>query len=157
MSLIGIITNQKNEIYIRKELIKNSIADNIIFINDKNIINMKNIKFDIMVIDNKLNNKIEFRKIISGANYILLNMDIEIDINNINDLSLKIITYGFNSKSTFSVSSVTENNIIICLQRTIYDIFNKKIEPQEYRLENYENIDIHVIIASKIVNILNGI
>lgn len=156
MSLIGIITNQKNEIYMRKELVKNSIADNIIFINDKNIINMKNIKFDIMVIDSKLNNKIEFRKIISGANYILLNMDMEIDIDNINDLSLKIITYGFNSKSTFSVSSVTESDIIICLQRTIYDITNKKIEPQEYQLKNYENIDIHAIIASKIVNVLNS-
>ena len=138
MSLIGIITNQKNEIYMRKELVKNSIADNIIFINDKNIINMKNIKFDIMVIDS------------------ILNMDMEIDIDNINDLSLKIITYGFNSKSTFSVSSVTESDIIICLQRTIYDITNKKIEPQEYQLKNYENIDIHAIIASKIVNVLNS-
>lgn len=156
MSLIGIITNQKNEMYIKKELLKNSISDNIIFINEKNISNMKNIKFEVIVIDKKINNKVEFRKIISGANNIILNMDIEVDIDIVNNLNLKIITYGFNSKSTFTVSSVTENSVIICLQRTILNIYDKKIEPQEYQLKNDKNIEIQAIIASKIVNILNS-
>lgn len=156
MSLIGIITNQKNEMYIKKELLKNSISDNIIFINEKNISNMKNIKFEVIVIDKKINNKVEFRKIISEANNIILNMDIEVDIDIVNNLNLKIITYGFNSKSTFTVSSVTENSVIICLQRTILNIYDKKIEPQEYQLKNDKNIEIQAIIASKIVNILNS-
>lgn len=156
MSLIGIITNQKNEMYIKKELLKNSISDNIIFINEKNISNMKNIKFEVIVIDKKINNKVEFRKIISGANNIILNMDIQVDIDIVNNLNLKIITYGFNSKSTFTVSSVTENSVIICLQRTILNIYDKKIEPQEYQLKNDKNIEIQAIIASKIVNILNS-
>ena len=156
MSLIGIITNQKNEIYMQKELLKSSVVDNIIFINDKNIANMKNIKFKVIVIDNKLNNKIEFRKIISMANNILLNMDMKIDIDTINDLKLKIITYGFNSKSTFTVSSVTENNIIICLQRTICNMFGNKIEPQEYQLKNCQNTEIYAVIAAGIIKILNN-
>ena len=83
-------------------------------------------------------------------------MDIEVDIDIVNNLNLKIITYGFNSKSTFTVSSVTENSVIICLQRTILNIYDKKIEPQEYQLKNDKNIEIQAIIASKIVNILNS-
>ena len=45
MFFIGVITNQKNELYIKNELSKILPANNVIFITDKNIPNVKNIKF----------------------------------------------------------------------------------------------------------------
>ena len=151
MFFVGVITNQKNEEYVKKELSERIPADNIIFINDRNITNIKNIKFEVIIIDNKINNKIELRKIISSAKIILLNTDIQMNFETINNLNLTIITYGFNSKSTFTVSSIEEKDIIICLQRNIYNIKNIEIEPQEFRIKVGENIEKYICIAIFII------
>lgn len=150
MFFIGIITNQKNERYVKNELSQ----ENILFINDKTIANMKNIKFDAIVIDNKINNRNNLRKILSNTKYVILNSDIEIDLEVIKGLDTTIITYGFNSKSTFTVSSLTENNIIICLQRIIFNKKGYMIEPQEYQIENQINIEKYTLIAISILDIL---
>ena len=154
MFLVGIVTNQKNELYVKKELSDIICKENIIFINDKNISNMKNIKFEFIVIDTQINNIAEFRKIISNSKYVILNSDIENNIEVIKDLNLMIVTYGFNNKSTFTVSSITESNIIICLQRIIFDINKEQIEPNEYKLENDITTDIYSIIFVKIIKII---
>lgn len=154
MFFIGVITNQKNEIYVREKLKKIIPIENIIFITEKNIFNIKNIKFETIIIDSKLNNINELRRIISNAKYIILNADIQMDFDIINDLQLNIITYGFNNKSTFTVSSLEENDIIICLQRIILNKKNIKIEPQEYQLKNKKNTDKYTIIATSIIEIL---
>lgn len=156
MFFVGIITNQKNETYIKNELVRKMPLENIIFINDKNISNVKNIKFETIIIDAKIKNKFELRKILSNAKYIILNSDIELDINILNDLNLVVITYGFNNKSTFSVSSITENSMIICLQRIIFGKNEKKYEPQEYEVELQKNVDKYAIIAMSIFNIIYG-
>lgn len=147
MFFIGIITNQKNEAYIKRKL-ENK---NILFINDKNIANIKNIRFETIVIDSKINKNEEFRKILSNAKYVILNSDIEFDLSLIENLSFTIITYGFNNKSTFTVSSITENNIIICLQRVILKTNGEEIEPEEYRIKNEENIEKYAIIFTEIL------
>ena len=154
MFFVGIITNQKNETYIKNELVRIMPLENIIFINDKNISNIKNIKFETIIIDSKINNKNELRKIISNTKYIILNSDIELDVNALNNLNLIVITYGFNNKSTFSVSSIGENSMIICLQRIIFGKNGKKHEPQEYEVKVQENVDKYTIIAISIFNII---
>ena len=154
MFFVGVITNQKNETYIRNKLSKIISSDNIIFINDKNINNIKNIKFELIVIDTKINNKIELRKIVAETKYVLLNVDIEMNEGVINNLDLMIITYGFNSKATFTVSSVAENTAIICLQRMIFDKNEKIIEPQEFQVRTEANVEKYAIIATKIIEIL---
>ena len=147
MFFIGIITNQKNERYVKNELSQ----ENVLFINDKTISNMKNIKFDAIVIDSKINNRNNLRKILSNTKYVILNSDIEIDLEVIKGLDITIITYGFNSKSTFTVSSLTENNIIICLQRIIFKPNGKKVEPGEYRLKLDENTEKYATIFTRIL------
>lgn len=154
MFFIGVITNQKNEIYIKNNLSKILPKENIIFITDKNILNIKNIKFETIIIDSRISNKIELRKIVSSAKYVILNSDIEMDFEVINDLNLTVITYGFNNKSTFTVSSITENSIIICLQRIILNKEKKEIEPQEYQIKMLNNTEKYAIIATKIISIL---
>ena len=151
MFFVGVITNQKNEEYVKKELSAILPTENIIFINDRNITNIKNIKFEVVIINNKINNKIELRKIIADAKLILLNTDIQMNLETLNNLNLTIITYGFNSKSTFTVSSIEENHIIIYLQRNIYNNKNIEIEPQEFRLEIEENIEKYISIAIFII------
>ena len=138
MFFIGVITNQKNEIYVREKLKKIIPIENIIFITEKNIFNIKNIKFETIIIDSKLNNINELRRIISNAKYIILNADIQMDFDIINDLQLNIITYGFNNKSTFTVSSIEENDIIICLQRIILNKKNKE------KCKKYKKITFYV-------------
>ena len=56
MSLMGIITNSKNEEYMVKELSDYFPSQNIIFITDKNIENVRNIKFEILAIDCNIKN-----------------------------------------------------------------------------------------------------
>ena len=154
MFFMGVVTNQKNEIYIKNKLSDLLPEENIIFITEKNISNIKNIKFETIIIDAKINNKTDFRKILSNAKYVILNSDIEIDVELFTNLSLTVLTYGFNSKATFTVSSVTENTIIICLQRIILNKKGSIIEPQEYQMENSKNTEKYAIIATSIVNII---
>ena len=152
MSFIGIITNQKNEPYITKKLSGDN--ENIIYITEKNICNIKNVKFETIIVDREINNRTEFRKIISNCKYLILNSDIQLDFKDIEVLNLVVITYGFNHKSTFTVSSVEEENIIICLQRVIQNKNNEKIEPQEFIIQIDHNIDKYIVIAIEILKIL---
>ena len=154
MFFIGVVNNQKNEKYIKNKLSNVVPAKNIIFITEKNILNIKNIKFESLLIDSKINNTTELRKIISNSKYIILNSDIEMNLDAIKNLDLVVITYGFNNKSTFTVSSIEENDIIICLQRIIFNKKGNEIEPQEYELKIDKDIDKYTAIAIEIIKIL---
>ena len=154
MFFIGVVTNQKNEEYIKNKLSNVVPAENIIFITEKNILNIKNIKFESLLNDSKINNTTELRKIISNSKYIILNSDIEMNLDAIKNLDLVVITYGFNNKSTFTVSSIEENDIIICLQRIIFNKKGNEIEPQEYELKIDKDIDKYTAIAIEIIKIL---
>ena len=46
MFFIGIITNQRNEMFIKRKLYNIIPRDSVIFITEKNIDNIKNIKFE---------------------------------------------------------------------------------------------------------------
>ncbi len=152
MFFIGIITNSKNEEYITNMLSKDFSSEQIIFINDKNVNNMKNIRFETIVIDSKLKHINDLKQIVSNAKNIILNTDIKIDLEVLENLNLMIITYGFNAKATFTLSSVSENTIIICLQRIIKNIKNdKKYEPQEFEVKFMKNIEINAIVLIYII------
>ena len=142
MFFIGIITNQKNEEYMLSNLSKKFSDENIIFITDNNISNIKNIKFDTILIDDKINDEQNLKKIIKNARYVILNSDFQIDKKIFENLHLNIITYGFNNKCTFSVSSVSDCNVIVCLQRSIWDANNRQCEPQEFEVKVCEGSEI---------------
>lgn len=154
MSFIGIVTNSKNEESMVKKIFKLFPADNIIFITSKNIDNIRNIQFETVVINGNIKDDVKLKNIITKSKYVILNTDVELEKEFWKDLNLTIISYGFNNKATFTISSVSENNIIICLQRTIKNIFDEKIEPQEFEEENDINVDINVILYEKIVQLI---
>lgn len=147
MFFIGIVSEEKNEKHI-KDILKQKIEnENVVFINEKNIENIKNIKFKIIVLNKGIDNK-NIKNILLNAEYLILNSDINVKIDLIENLDLKVITYGFNSKSTVTASSVTEEEMLICVQRNIINIKGKKIEPKEINIEkdimldNYDNMYI---------------
>ena len=148
MPLIGIVAKTKDIQSIKKEIELNNIK--IIEMTEKSIKNLKNIKFDeiILMQDIKLE-KEEYKymkEIISNVNYLIINEDIKTEI--LKEIQIekpiKLITFGFNHKATITVSSIKEDKIIICVQRDIQKNNRNIIEVQER--------EIYVQRAKKIYN-----
>ncbi len=142
MAFIGIIAESKNEMQIKRILDNNLNSPNkentVIIINDKSIDNIRNIRFEtilIMSLEEITEKKEAMNELFKNAKYIVINSDI--DNNNleiINNMKLNVITFGFNQKSTITASSV-EENLMLCLQRKIIDINKNVLEPQEIQVK----------------------
>lgn len=154
MAFIGIITNEKNILNMTKFLKKTFDMKDIVFISNNNIEKFQNMKFETVVVDKEIKNINQLKSIISNSRYLILNADIKIDSAILEDMNLMVITYGFQNKATFTVSSVSENNIIICLQRIMKTAQNGKYEPQEMNIKIEQNLDIHTIICMNILTML---
>ena len=168
MVFIGIVTDSNSENDIEQLLLKNNALkeNNVIFIKEKNIDNIKNVHFDTVVINREFKKMDELNKILVNAKNVIINMDTYGDNEEINIVNSNIITYGFNSKSSITISSVTDDDVLICVQRNIYNNYGE-IEVQEIKLENNENYNIYDLIvvlvmflmylpAQEVINI-NGI
>lgn len=155
MSLIGIIAKTKDI----KELKKKSREKNeFVELTNKSIKNLRNIKFKGIIYNKDIiltEEEYKFmRELINKAKYIIINSDIEIkSLEKINiERPMQIITFGFNPKSTITISSVEENYIIIGVQREIKKMDGKKIEKQEKKIELLP--DGNMSIYSEIINFL---
>ncbi len=147
MIFIGIVTDTKSENYIKRIQNGNDIFNkyHIIFIKEKSIDNIKNIKFETIIINRKFNEEQSLNKLIAKSKYLIINEDIDMAIGLLNDVNSNIITYGFNSKSTITMSSVTEDSIQICVQRNILSKQNE-IEQQEISLNKEAESDVYDIM-----------
>lgn len=140
MPFVGIIAENKDYETIKKMLSKKYIETGLIQINEKNIENIKNIKFDAIVINREMKSNREYlKRILENTKYLIINADIELKQENYKNIKLQIITYGFNTKATITASSITENSIMICTQRDIEGINQKKIEQQECNIKIQQN------------------
>lgn len=146
MLFIGIITDQKSENDIKRLLMSNNFLteNNVIFIKEKNIDNIKNVHFDTVVINKEFEKIDELNKLLENAKNVIVNMD-TIDIEDLGLASSNVITYGFNSKSSITISSVTDDDVLIYLQRNIYNNYGE-IEVQEIKVENNPNYSIYDLI-----------
>ena len=148
MAFIGIISDSKSEKIIKMILDeKLDKASNIIIINSKSVDNLKNIKFEtVLIADNNAiiqENKEAVNKIISNTKYLIINADIELELHLGEQVELNVITFGFNPKATITASSV-EDDILLCIQRNIEDITGNLIEQQEMKIRFFgENIGIN--------------
>ena len=141
MAFIGIIADSKYEMQIKRVLESKLNSQNkehtIIAINDKSIDNIKNIRFEtILVMDlSKVEAASEsLNELLKNVKYLAINADMESSLEVVNNKELNIITFGFNSKATIIASSV-EESFIISVQRKIVDINKKTIEPQEIEIK----------------------
>lgn len=77
------------------------------------------------------------KHVISKAKILIINGDDKRMLQLIKEANLEevyVLNYGFNSKSTITVSSVDEleNTVMCTLQRDIINIYNTTIEPKEF-------------------------
>ena len=161
MDFIGIITSKKNEELLKKTVIqnvkKNNLSLNIIIITETNIENIKNVKFDSIIINEnsllivKYNKTLE--KILSQINYLILNSDIYSNIEIINNLKLNIITFGLNLKATLTASSIEKNKICIGLQRAVKNKKGNIIEPNEICKQTNKE-DVYRVMIGYIIVLL---
>lgn len=148
MPLIGIIANKKDIKAIKNSIQKNNIE--IVEITKDSIENIKNIKFDEIIVMKKIHitedqNK-KLNDIVSKAEYLIINADINIEPKEPIKNPIKVITFGFNSKSTITISSVKENKIIIYIQRKIEKNNKEMIDEEE------KEIKVHAKANEKIYN-----
>ena len=154
MFFIGIITDKNSENNI-KNIMKCKLDKNeIIFLNKENLENYRNVVFDSIVINNKIDDKHILDKIIKKSNHVLCNSDIKID----NELSIevcnKLITYGYNSGAVVTISSVTDDNYLIYVQKNI-EGYKKTVGMQEIKFEkNKMNINVYDGMIATIIDII---
>lgn len=138
MFFIGIITDKNSENNI-KNILKDKLKENeIIFLNNENMENFRNVKFDSIVINNEIGDKYILDKILEKSKYVLYNSDIQLKNENIKNICPNLITYGYNSKAAVTISSVTEDNYLIYIQKNINGN-NKTIGMQEVKFEKSKN------------------
>ena len=135
MSFIGIICTPKQEKYIKQTLNNSISSSNIILLKEENIDNFKNITFETIAIFSNKSNTFEKKeimlKIIEKAKYIIINVDEEVIVEGLENIKANIISYGFNTKSIVTTSSVDDDSMLICLQKVITSRIGNKIEEQE--------------------------
>lgn len=161
MPLVGIIAKKKDIKAIKKEIQEKS--KEIIEITNESIKNIKNIKFEQIIFLENINLKEEqfsyLKEVMSNAKFIIFNGDIEIDIlQKINiDNTAKLITMGFNSKSTITISSVTDEKIIVYIQREIEKSKDHILERQEKEIICKGDKKIYNNLAVFIINELHNV
>lgn len=150
MAFIGIITESKNEMQI-KRIIDNKLNSvnkkhTVIIINEKSIENIRNIRFETILVINLeevIDRKEVLNELFENTKYLVINSDMNTsELELINNMNLNVITFGFNPKASITASSV-EDKLIICVQRKIIDVNENIIEPEEIEVK---------IIGKKFIN-----
>lgn len=157
MSVIGIITTQNNIIEIEEKLKNYELnKKNIIIITEENISNIKNVKFDMIIIFDKIGQQEEIKKVVRESKYILLNSDYKENLKLIDEhINAYVITFGYNSRASITIISNENDEIILEIQREINLSENKKIECQEIKMNNnFAKKYIYEEISMKILTIL---
>ena len=155
MSLVGIVAKNKDICEIKKALKNKNIE--IIEITKQSIKNIKHIKFEEIIFLQNINIETEeykyMNEIIANTKFLIFNGDIEIDILSKLEIEkpIKVITFGFNSKSTITISSIKDEKIIVYIQRDIENANGEIIEMQEKQIitkdikKIYNNIVVFII------------
>lgn len=155
MSFVGIICNSKQERYIKQILTANLPNENVIILKEDTIENFKNITFETIAIfsyqEGIFKKKETITNMIQKAKYFVINSDEKILLHEIKMINGSVITYGFNTKSTITTSSVNEESILICIQRMIKNRLEEEIEPQEMEVK----IDTNKVNTSTIMGIFS--
>lgn len=144
MPFIEIITDSKSQNQLNKVITKQMVNNcELLYIKEKNIENIKNIKLETLVLNRKIENVELINKIVGNAKNIIFNLDLNREIANI---ECKKITFGYNSKSDITISSVKDDEIMIYIQNTIESIYGKKIEPQEVKVDIKNDVNVYNIM-----------
>ena len=117
MAFIGIVAEKKDACDIEKNLRnffeKKGQKHNLLLIHNSNLENMKNIKFETVLICNNLKQKQEIlNQILEQVSYVVVNADI-VSLAELQQTKAVIITFGFQTKATITLSSIDDENMIL--------------------------------------------
>ena len=144
MPFIEIITDSKSQNQLNKVITKQMVNNcELLYIKEKNIENIKNIKLETLVLNRKIENIESINKIAENTKNIIFNLDLNKEITNTES---RTITFGYNSKSDITISSVKDDEIMICIQNTIESIYGKKVEPQEVKVDIKSDVNVYNIM-----------
>lgn len=144
MPFIEIITDSKSQNQLNKVITKQMVNNcELLYIKEKNIENIKNIKLETLVLNRKIENIELINKIAENTKNIIFNLDLNKEITNAES---KKISFGYNSKSDITISSVKDDEIMICIQNTIESIYGKKVEPQEVKVDIKNDVNVYNIM-----------
>ncbi|MCI8469914.1 MAG: hypothetical protein HFJ35_00100 [Clostridia bacterium] len=144
MSFIGVIASKKCFENIKKKVTEKIKDENINFIqiNLRSIENVKNIKFETIIIEDNLekfkNHQEILKKILENTQYMMINTDKNPEQENIKKLPNRI-TYGLNQKAMVTVSSISETDILVYWQKSLENREGKKVEIEERRIKKEES------------------
>lgn len=161
MIFIGVVSDNKKFEVVKKLIYKNKNKNEItlININNKSIDNLKNIKFKIVVfldIPGRFKENDEsIEEVCKGTNFLIVNSDIEFPKDSLKNIKANIITFGFNHLATVTFSSVTNESLLISVQRNFPDISGFLVDVGEYsfsidkadRNYIYEALVCYIIMA----------
>lgn len=149
MPFIEIITDSKSQTQLNKVITQKMVNNcEVLYIKDKNIENTKNIKLETLILNRNIDNEEILNKILSNSKNVILNLDLNTNIEE--NIKANIISFGYNSQSDITVSSVEDDEVLICIQHTITSMYNRKIEPQEIKVNVKSGISVYnvmIIIA----------
>ena len=144
MPFIEIITDSKSQNQLNKVITKQMVNNcELLYIKEKNIENIKNIKLETLVLNRKIENIELINKIAENTKNIIFNLDLNKEITNAES---KKISFGYNSKSDITISSVKDDEIMICIQNTIESIYGKKVEQQEVKVDIKSDVNVYNIM-----------
>ena len=150
MPFIEIITDTKSQMQLNKSIKKEQVNNcEILYIKEKNIDNIKNIKLETLVVNKEIEDMEKISKIIENTKNVIINLD----FNKIEKQN-KFISYGYNSKSDITISSIDEDEALIYIKKEITSIFGRKIEPQEVKVKLKSDINIYNIMIIIALNVL---
>lgn len=169
------LDNKRFKAYLN-ELLRNNTD---ILILKVNIFDLDNdifdcLKFDIIIFNDKADDFKEansdvykefMRKafsLLDEKGIAIVNADDNELTNFLNGIKHYIITYGFNLKASITTSSVgdlvAKNNIMCCLQRTLFTRNGSKIEPQEFIIKTQPDMyDTYNVLAAATFALVNGV
>ena len=143
MYCIGVISK---DIELINELIE---YNKVIIITKDNVSKHFNEEIDILVIEDKTIKNKDLELLCNHSKYILVQDNVTLNIKLKREAN--IITFGFNHKSTVTISSISEEKLIICIQREIKSLKNKLIEPQEMMIKNNVEYNTNRKVIQKII------
>ena len=149
MSFIGIVSEENVENCIRRSLLEKLKLreSSVLFLKEKSIENVKNIKFETILLAREFKHPEMLKKMLENTPYLIINSDLEKNLELLENVKATVITYGFNSKATITASSVEEDEILLCIQRAIEDKNGNVVEPQEIKMPLCENVNCTMAVA----------
>ena len=153
MYFIGIITDKNSENNIKNIMNKRLDGQQIIFLNKDNICNYKNVRFDSIVINNRIDDRYVLNKLIEKSRYVLYNSDLNKEHRFVNNC-YNMISYGYNSKANVTISSVEDDEYLLYIQGISSDN-NSLIDMQEVRFQKgRKNVNVYDGMITTIINLI---